>query len=114
MDGGFGDNVCVEAVAKVDGVDIITFKGIISLSCPLEYGSIDSKQRDTCAIAIAESTARIGENSPFQVAVHNRKEDLQEQVDGINQYRQQVEPRFARHGDKVEYSIRRPRRCWRR
>lgn len=34
---------------------------------------------------------------PLQVAVHDREENLKEQVDGIDQYRQQVEPRFARH-----------------
>jgi hypothetical protein len=40
------------------------------------------------------------ENSlPFEVAVHNREEDLEEEVDGVYQYRQQVQPRFARHHD---------------
>lgn len=34
---------------------------------------------------------------PFQIAVHDRKENLEEQVHGIYQHRQQVEPRLARH-----------------
>ena len=38
-----------------------------------------------------------GIDLPLQVAVHDREENLKEQVDGIDQYRQQVEPRFARH-----------------
>jgi uncharacterized membrane-anchored protein YhcB (DUF1043 family) len=36
-------------------------------------------------------------NVPFQIAVHNSEKDLKEQVDGIDQDRQQIEPRFARH-----------------
>ena len=32
MDGGFGDYVCVQAVAEVDGIDIITFRKAISAS----------------------------------------------------------------------------------
>lgn len=45
MNGGFGDNIGVESVAEVDGVDVVT----------------------------------------FQIAVHYRKEDLQEKVDGVYQ-----------------------------
>jgi hypothetical protein len=37
----------------------------------------------------------IQDNLPFEVAVHNREEDLEEEVNGIYQYRQQVQPRFA-------------------
>lgn len=57
MDGGFGNDVLVEVLAKVDGV---------------------------CVVA-------------FQIAVHDGEEDLQEQVDGVNQHRQQKQPCFARH-----------------
>jgi hypothetical protein len=52
-----GDDVGVEAVAKVDGVDVVA----------------------------------------FQITVHNREEDLKEQVDGIDQHRQQKKPRFSGH-----------------
>lgn len=34
---------------------------------------------------------------PFQVAVHDREKHLKEEVDGIYQHRQQVQPRFAGH-----------------
>lgn len=36
-------------------------------------------------------------NVPFQIAIHNGEEHLQKQVDGVDQHRQQVEPRFAGH-----------------
>lgn len=39
----------------------------------------------------------------LKITVHDREEDLEEQVDGVDQHRQQVEPRFTRHcGQKVE------------
>jgi len=34
---------------------------------------------------------------PFQIAVHNREEDLQKEIDGVYQHRQQVQPCFTRH-----------------
>ena len=34
---------------------------------------------------------------PFEIAVHDGEEDLEEEVDGVDQHRQQVQPRFARH-----------------
>ena len=35
--------------------------------------------------------------SPFQVTVHDSKEHLKEEVDGVYQNRQQVQPCFAGH-----------------
>jgi TPP-dependent indolepyruvate ferredoxin oxidoreductase alpha subunit len=43
----------------------------------------------------------------FQIAVHNGEKDLKEQVDGIDQDRQQIEPRFARHFDLLRRKVRR-------
>jgi hypothetical protein len=78
MDSGFGNNVGIEAVAKVDGVNIITFKGHVS-SVIKASSCVCFKQGDQEAIAAYMSMARIGEeNLPFQVAVHNRKKYLQE------------------------------------
>ena len=34
---------------------------------------------------------------PFQIAVHNREENLEEEIDRIYQYGEQVQPCFARH-----------------
>lgn len=36
---------------------------------------------------------------PFEIAVHNSEEDLEEQVDGVYKHREQEEPRLARHLD---------------
>lgn len=37
-------------------------------------------------------------HAPFEVAVHDGEEDLEEQVDGIDEHGEQVQPRFSRHG----------------
>lgn len=34
---------------------------------------------------------------PFQVAVHDCEKDLEEEVDGIDQYREEVQPCFSGH-----------------
>jgi len=60
MYSSFRDNVGVETVAQIDGVDVIT----------------------------------------FQIAVHDGEEDLEEQVDGVYQHSQQIEPCFSRHHEK--------------
>jgi len=57
MYGRFRDDIRVEPIAEVDGINIIT----------------------------------------LQIAVHNREEHLEEQVHGINNDREQVQPCFAGH-----------------
>lgn len=42
---------------------------------------------------------RGGWDAPFQITVHDREEDLEEEVDGVDQHRQQVKPRFAGHDE---------------
>ena len=44
---------------------------------------------------------------PFQIAVHDRKEHLKEEVDGIYQHRQKVQPCFASHCETF-LCVRRP------
>lgn len=34
---------------------------------------------------------------PFKIAVHDGEKNLKEQVDGVDQHRQQEQPRFSRH-----------------
>lgn len=53
----------------------------------------------------AQSWRGAGRNSPFQVTVHNREEDLKEEVDGVYQHRQQVQPCFARHLDESRSGV---------
>jgi hypothetical protein len=89
VDGGFGDDVCVQAVTEIDGVDVVA--GAI-LACAQER--VPSKARTTLAAPTASEYAVC---SPFQIAVHDGEEHLQKQVDSIYQYRQQVQPCFARH-----------------
>jgi hypothetical protein len=36
---------------------------------------------------------------PFQIAVHDGEENLEEEVHGVYQHREQIEPRLARHFD---------------
>jgi hypothetical protein len=84
VDSGFGDDVCVEAVAEIDGVDVVAG---VKLAC----ASWDTGRRRN--VLCTEPRA----SSPFQIAIHNSEEDLEEQVDGIYQHRQQVQPRFASH-----------------
>jgi hypothetical protein len=38
-------------------------------------------------------------NLPFQIAIHDREENLQEQINGIDQHSQQVQPCLAGHHD---------------
>lgn len=59
MHRGLGDDICVETVAEVDGVDVIT----------------------------------------LEITIHDREEDLQKQVDGIDNDRQKVQPSLTRHHD---------------
>ena len=41
-------------------------------------------------------------DSPFEITVHNREEHLEEEVDGVDQHRQQVKPCFARHHCEID------------
>ena len=79
MDSSFGDNVGVETIAEVNRVDVVAVWVMGSASHIT--GSCGAK---ACRI-------------PFKVAIHDCEEDLEEQVDGIDQHRQQVQPRLTRH-----------------
>jgi len=41
----------------------------------------------------------------FQIAVHNRKENLQEQVDSVDKHCQQVQPCLTGHHDRQPISV---------
>lgn len=99
MDGHLRDDVSIEPVAEVDRVDVVTKRLNIS------QRSIDrSEQKRSC-----RQHHRLGANLrprslcskqvdiPLQIAVHDGEEHLQEQIDGIYDYRKEVEPRLARH-----------------
>lgn len=108
MDRGFGDNVGVQTVAEVNRVDVVTTvphesasMSFPSLMCfPTESFHSARFGRDPFFFSRFQSPTHDPEtsHSPFQITIHNSKEHLEEQVDGIDQHRQQIEPRFARHG----------------
>lgn len=117
MDGGFGDDVGVETVAEVNGVDVVTVGKRVSLraSNPLDPAQsiasacfiLDVFPPAPRTLAEAPSPYFIPHtrprqppdqtrpHSPFQITVHDSEKHLQEQVDGVNQHRQQIKPRFA-------------------
>lgn len=84
VDSGFGNDVGVQTVAEIDGVDVIAGA---KLACA-EDGSAPSSVCD-------DASSRC--HSPFQITVHDGEEDLEEQVDGVYQHRQQVQPSFTSH-----------------
>ena len=82
MNSGFGDDVCVETVAEIDGIDVVTvFNHRVSASAqkspfkyppaklPLSPISGDSRRR-------TELEEKMRDNIPLQITIHNGKEDL--------------------------------------
>lgn len=63
------------------------------------------RQRPGIAQAMPDVCSLRGGDSPFQIAVHDGEEDLQEQVDGVYQHRQKVQPCFASHCEEVVCSV---------
>lgn len=100
VDSGFGNDIGIKAVAEVDGVDVVAGKrGSVSLDFAFDVDQ-DGIHRK-----------RSWRDSPFEVTVHNREEHLEEEVDGVDQHRQQVEPRFAGHvGRELHVSSKRMKR----
>jgi hypothetical protein len=66
VDSGFGDNVGVQAVAKIDGVDVVAGA---KLACVDQDAGCVAKE----AMPRQQS---FGAHSPFQIAIHDSKEDL--------------------------------------
>lgn len=78
-----GDDIRVEAVAKVDRVDVITVR---TQSVP-----VHSEKRRIYAPVHHWTREETGKASiPFQVAVHDREEDLKEQVHRVDQHGEKV------------------------
>lgn len=105
VNGGFGDDVGVETVAEINGVDVVTVEGKKEEECQptssIRHNHSNVPGRDsTYSFPHTRPTAGQKANQnhtrprqmegrdilPFQIAVHNRKEDLQEQVDRVDQH----------------------------
>lgn len=98
VDGSFGNDVRVEAVAKIDGVDVVT--GFLLSARARYFGAApDATSAPGCGQLSGDRgyLARSKFDVPFQVAVHDSEEDLKEKVDGVEQHRQEVQPRFSGH-----------------
>ena len=79
VNGSLGNNVGVKTVAKVDRVDVVTVgKGEVRISQAQKYSHRPVEYSSDC----------IRGNSPLQITVHDREENLEEQVDGVDQHRQ--------------------------
>jgi hypothetical protein len=98
VDGDFRDDVRVETVAEVDRVDVVAVQTqLVSIfvsarsspgSRAIAKQSSGSNWRATlpaasCA-AIPPADAVAGGSVPFQIAVHDGEEDLEEEVDRID------------------------------
>lgn len=96
MDSGFGDDVGVKAVAKVDRVDVIAG----------EKKKKRGRNVSLCFVICVDPKQLLGiydwKDSPFEITVHNREEHLEEEVDGVDQHRQKVKPCFARHHCEID------------
>lgn len=76
MHSSLGDDIGVQAVAEVDRIDVVAVNAHVSRS-------LDKRAME--------------EALPLKITVHDREKDLQEQVDGVDQHREEVQPRLARH-----------------
>lgn len=112
VDGSFGDDVGVETVAQVDRIDVVTARGDEISQVSVISGMrrhlqlIDWKvsciARDQFNLHCQDGGTR---NSPLEIAVHNGEKHLKEEVDGIDQYRQQIQPRFTRHDGQIRNAL---------
>jgi hypothetical protein len=69
--GSFRDDVGVEAVAQIDRVDVVA---VARLDWPV--------------LRVLSALTGDRMHSPFQIAVHDGEEHLEEEVDGVYQHRQ--------------------------
>ena len=90
VDGGFRNNVGVETIAKVDGVDIVT--GVKRISMYVLHMDETWRQPGSSWSRPLEAETAAGSgllrHVPFQIAVHDSEEDLQEQVHGVYKHRE--------------------------
>ena len=108
MDTSLRDDVHVKTVAQVDRVDVVTARGdrisqvsVVSRMRRYFQSTDRNKANDQERLNRSIFIVRVTWNSPFEIAVHDGEEHLEEEVDGIDQYRQQVQPRFTRHDGQI-------------
>jgi hypothetical protein len=89
---GFRDDIGVEAVAKIDRINVVTVchARLARVPCYAHlspfFGALRSSivMRQDFGIPPVRRSEQRKRHSPFQIAIHDREENLQEQVDGID------------------------------
>lgn len=66
----------------------------------LHYAKIDNSIQ-TISPVLWLFNVKVGDdrNIPFQIAIHDSEEDLEEKVDRVDQHSQQVQPSLSGHHD---------------
>jgi len=89
---GFRDDVGVEAVAKIDRINVVTScharlaRVLCYAHCSPFFRAWHSSivMRQNFGNPPARWSGQTKGHSPLQIAIHDREENLQEQVDGID------------------------------
>lgn len=85
MHSSFWDDISVESITEINGIDVVAaWKQIEWVS---RHRVMSGKRR------------RKRKDIPLQITIHDREEDLKEEVHGIDEDREEVEPGFTRHVD---------------
>lgn len=95
MNGRFGNDVGVQTVAEVNGINVVA--GARSVNIQLQQSR--KREHPPSPLTVIDFTQ--ANHSPFQITVHDREKDLKEQIDGIYQHRQQIQPSFTSHFEAV-------------
>lgn len=66
--------------------------------------SVDGSFGDDVGVETVAQVDRI-DVVTLEIAVHNGEKHLKEEVDGIDQYRQQIQPRFTRHDGQIRNAL---------
>ena len=78
MDTGFRDDIGIQAIAKVDRVDVVTVERKNPVSIGLARGELLWERH-----GIGGKRMGRREGVPFKIAVHYREEHLEEEIDRI-------------------------------
>ena len=90
VDTGFGDDVGVQAVAEVNRVDVIAII-MLARHSDRDCETRDLSRRDASRVGKPSTASSgqlgrmIGMTVPFQIAVHDSEEDLEEKIDRVDQ-----------------------------
>src|SRR5690606_32018340 len=85
VNGDFGDDIGVEAVAEIDRVDVIAVDSSEISKRDKQRGTKEKASLRSFGVMYgSEGVHRV----PFQIAVHDREKNLEEEIDGIYKHRE--------------------------